>query len=122
MRSARKCWPFGILGVGLLSAGLLLTYRAYAAAGACGNCKITRIGSTSTGYVIVTTSLNMAGPCANPNWMVFDPNSAKGKSLMSLASAAYLSGARIDMAGTNSCSSSATAGIVAENMDTLLLH
>jgi len=122
MGSARKIWGLGVLSVGLLSAGLLITYRAYAASGACGNCKLTSIGMTSTGWVMIGTGLNMAGPCANPNFMVFDPNSVKGTAAMALASAAFLSGARVDLNGTNSCSTAAGAGVVAENMNTILLR
>jgi hypothetical protein len=66
------------------------------------------------------TALNMAGPCSNPTWMVFDPNTAKGKAIFSIASAAYLSGTRVDVVGTNSCATSATAGVAAENLNTIV--
>ena len=122
MHSTRKIWGFGVLSVGLLLAGLFVSYRAYAATGACGNCKLTSIGMTSTGWVMIGTSLNMAGPCSNPTFMVFDPNSVKGTAAMALASAAFLSGARVDLNGTNSCSTSSGAGVVAENLNTILLR
>jgi hypothetical protein len=122
MHWLQKKWAFGVLGLGLLSAGVLLTERAYAAAGACGNCRITSVGVTNTGFMIVSTSLHMNGPCSNPTWMVFDTSTTKGKALMSLVTGAYLSGASVDMAGTNTCSTTATGGMVAEYLNNIVIR
>ena len=119
MRILGKFWAYGVLGLSLLSGGLLVSDKAYAA-GACGNCKITSLGVTSTGYMMVSTALDMAGPCANKTWMVFDTSTVKGKALQSVITAAYLSGTRVDIAGTNGCTTTAVAGLVAEALNSVV--
>ena len=121
MHSLRKFCGLGVLGFGLLSGGLLLSQRAYAA-GACGNCKLTSLGVTNTGYMIVSTGLDMAGPCGNKTWMVFDTSTVKGKALQAVATAAYLAGSRVDLAGANTCTTVATAGIVAETLNNIVIR
>lgn len=121
MRWSRNFWAFGVLGLSLLSGGLLVSDHAYAA-GACGNCKITSIGVSNTGYFIVSTSLDMAGPCSNKTWMVFDTSTTKGKALQAVVTAAYLSGSRVDLAGANTCTTTATAGIIAETLNNVVIR
>jgi hypothetical protein len=54
--------------------------------------------------------------------MVFDTSTNKGKALQSIVTAAYLSGSRVDLAGANTCTTTATAGIVAETLNNVVIR
>jgi hypothetical protein len=93
-----------IVGGALALALWLGSVEAYAA-GACGNCFLTRLMMLSDGKVLVGTGLNMAGPCTNKTWMWFDSTTAKGKTLLAMVQSAYLAGKHTSMTGSNVCTS-----------------
>jgi hypothetical protein len=122
MRATR---PVGVAW--LVSCAALLVVGA-AAAGTLSNAKVIAITVRTSGSdALITLSSELAGGpvCPGPlvaNQVAFDHTTPGGKSILSLATSAYLSGKTVSVSGNDTCVPGPSEGTFVEGLVTLTLQ
>lgn len=116
MRTVRSILTVATLGIAMLAGA------PKANAGTVLNAKITQVSVEGTSHVTVKFSLNISGKpaCATPiHTMAFDASTGKGKAMLSVVNAAFLSNLTVAAVGANACTT--VTGISYETLNSLAM-